>query len=89
MVGSLELLPEGVGLEEPREMLLLVKPGMQGVAQSGVARRWTVLMGSMPIEQAVEALEEGVRQADTDDLGGIRGFARHRFPSFFSKHYRV
>jgi hypothetical protein len=38
VVGGLKLPPECVGLEEARELLLLVEPGAQGLSDSGVAR---------------------------------------------------
>jgi hypothetical protein len=38
VVGGLKLPPECVGLEESRELLLLVAPGAQGLSDSGVAR---------------------------------------------------
>ena len=67
VVGGLELPPEGVGLEESRELLLLVEPGAQGLAYGGVARGWHASMGSAPVQIAIEALEEVVGEADTDD----------------------
>jgi hypothetical protein len=67
VVGGLELLPEGMRLQEPRELLLLVEPAAQGFAHGRVARGWTASMGSLPVSQAIEALEKVVREADTDD----------------------
>jgi hypothetical protein len=66
VVGGLKLPPERVGLEESRELLLLVEPGVQGLAYGGVARGWQVSMGSTPVQIAVEALEKGVGEANTD-----------------------
>ena len=37
VVGGLKLPPEHVGLEESRELLLLVEPGAQGFSDGGVA----------------------------------------------------
>jgi len=67
-IGSrLELSPQGLGLEEACELLLLVEPGAQGLAHGGVARGWKALMGGAPVQRAIEALDEVVGQADTDD----------------------
>jgi len=66
-VGSgLKLPPERVGLEESRELLLLIEPGAQGLAYGGVARGWHASMGSTPVQIAIEALEEVVGEAHTD-----------------------
>ncbi len=67
LLGGLELPPEGLGLKESRELLVLVEPGAQGLAYGGVARGLQAPMGSAPVQRAIEALEEVIRQADTDD----------------------
>ena len=36
-------------------------------AHGGVARGWKALMGGAPVQRAIEALDEVVGQADTDD----------------------
>ena len=60
VVGGLKLPPECVGLEESRELLLLVEPAAQGLAYGGVARGWHASMGSTPVQRAIKALEEVV-----------------------------
>ena len=67
VVGGLKLPPEHVGLEESRELLLLVEPGAQGLSYGGVACGLQAPMGGAPVQIAIEALEEVVGQADTDD----------------------
>jgi len=64
--GGLELPSEGVGLDEPRALLVVVEPGAQGLAYGGVARGWHASMGSTPVQIAIEALEEVVGEANTD-----------------------
>jgi hypothetical protein len=49
VVGSLELLLEGLRLQEPGQLLLLVEPAAQGLAQGRVARGGTPSMGRLPI----------------------------------------
>jgi len=66
VVGGLKLPPEHVGLEESRELLVLVEPGAQGFAAGGVARGWHASMGSTPVQRAIEALEKVVGEATTD-----------------------
>jgi hypothetical protein len=66
VVGGLKLPPERVGLEESRELLLLVEPCAQGLAYGGVARGLQASMGSTPVEIAIEALEKVVGEANTD-----------------------
>ena len=66
VVGGLKLPPEHVGLEESRELLLLVEPGAQGLSYGGVARGWHASMGSTPVQVAIEALEKVVGEANTD-----------------------
>jgi len=89
LVGGLELLPEGVGLDEPCALLVVVEPGTQGLPDGGVARRWALPSGGTPVEHALEALEEVVRQADTDDPRMVLGVLGHGFPSFLLKHYTI
>jgi hypothetical protein len=66
VVGGLKLPPEQVGLEESRALFLLVEPGTQGFSYGGVARGWPASMGSTPVQRAIEALEKGVGEANTD-----------------------
>ena len=66
VVGGLKLPPEHVGLEESRELLLLVEPGAQGLSYGGVACGWHASMGSTPVQVAIEALEKVVGEANTD-----------------------
>jgi hypothetical protein len=87
VVGRLELLPEGMGLNEPRALLMVVEPDTQGLAESGVARRGTSARGGVPVQQAIEALQEIIGQANTDDLRSILGFVEHGFPSYVLEHY--
>ena len=39
LIGSLELVPEAMGLDEPCALLVVIKPGTQGFPNRGVARR--------------------------------------------------
>jgi hypothetical protein len=66
VVGGLKLLLEHVGLEESRELFLLVEPGAQGFSDGGVARGWHASMGSTPVQIAIETLEKVVGEANTD-----------------------
>jgi len=66
VVGGLKLPLEHVGLEESRALLLLVEPGAQGFSYGGVARGPHASMGSPPVQRAIEALEKGVGEANTD-----------------------
>jgi len=89
LIGSLELVPEAMGLDEPRTLLVVVKPGTQGFPDRGVARRGALPRGSLPIEHAIEALEEVGRQADTDDPSLVLGVFGHGFPLLLKKHYKM
>jgi hypothetical protein len=89
LIGSLELVPEAMGLDEPRTLLVVVKPGTQGFPDSGVARRGALSSGSLPIEHAIEALEEVGRQADTDDPRLVLDMFRHGCPLGSTKHDRM
>jgi hypothetical protein len=60
MGGGLKLSPEGVGLDESGTLLLVVKPGAQGLADGGVACRVALARGGTPVEITIEALEEVV-----------------------------
>jgi len=72
LVGGLELLPEGVGLDEPCALLVVVEPGTQGLSDGGVARRVAPSRGGTPVERTIEALDEVVGEADTDDPRSVR-----------------
>jgi hypothetical protein len=89
LIGSLELVPEAMGLDEPRALLVVVKPGTQGFPDRGVARRGALPRGGLPIEHAIEALEEVGRQADTDDPPLVLGVFGHEFPLLLKKHYKM
>src|SRR4030095_1435359 len=75
LIGSLELLPEAMGLDEPCAVLVVIKPGTQGFPDRGVARCGALPRRGLPIEHAIEALEEVGRQAGTDEprpgFGGV------------------
>ena len=89
LIGGLELVPEAMGLDEPRALLVLVEPGMQGLPDSGVARHGALPRGGTPIEHAIEAMEEVGRQADTDDPRLVLDVFGHGFPLVLKKHYRM
>jgi hypothetical protein len=89
VVGSLELLLEALRVEEPCQLLLLVEPAVQGIAQGRIARGGTTSMGHLPISQAVQALDQGVGQADAHDARILPFFARHGFPFVDTKHYML
>ena len=89
LVGGLELVPEEAGLDKPRALLVIVEPGMQGLPDSGVARRGALPHGGTPVEHAIEALEEVGRQADTDDPPLVLGVFGHGFPLLLKKHYKM
>ena len=80
LIGSLELLPEAMGLDEPSALLVVIKPGTQGFPDRGVARGGALPRSGLPIEHAIEALEEVGRQADTDDPRLVLGVFGHGFP---------
>ena len=89
LIGSLELLPEAMGLNEPCALLVLIKPGTQGFPDRGVARCGALPRSSLPIEHAIEALEEVGRQADTDDPRLALGVFGHGCPLLLKKHYKM
>ena len=89
LIGSLELLPEAMGLDEPGVLLVVIKPGTQGFPDRGVARCGALPRRGLPIEHAIEALEEVGRQADTDDPRLVLGVLGHGFPLWLKKHYRM
>ena len=84
--GSPARLPEALRGQEPRQLLVLVEPIASGLAQGGVARGGTAAMGGGPISQAVQPLDEGRGQADTDDTRIFRVWMRHGFPCADTKH---
>jgi hypothetical protein len=59
VIGSPELLPEALRGQEPRQLLVLVEPSAEGLAQGCVARDGMAAMGRVPISQAVQTLDEG------------------------------
>ena len=87
--GSLELLPEAMGLDEPCALLVVIKPGTQGFPDRGVARCGALPRRGLPIEHAIKALEEVGRQADTADPRLVLGMLRHGFPLVLKKHYSM
>jgi hypothetical protein len=89
LVGSLELLPEALGLDEPCALLVVIKPGTQGFPDRGVARGGALSRRGLPSEHAIQALEEVGRQADTDDPRLVLGMLRHGFSLGLKKHYRM
>src|SRR5262249_17262956 len=89
LIGSLELLPEAMGLDEPCALLVVIKPGTQGFPDRGVARCGALPRRGLPIEHAIEALEEVGRQADTDDPRLVLGAFGHGLPLLLKKHYRM
>jgi hypothetical protein len=89
LLGSLELVPEAMGLDEPCALLVVIKPGTQGFPDRGVARRGALPRGGLPIEHAIKALEEVGRQADTDDPRLVLAMFRHGFPLDCTKHYSM
>jgi len=60
LVGGLKLSPEGMRLDESGTLLLVIKPGAQGLADGGVARRVAPSSGGTPVEITIEALDEVV-----------------------------
>ena len=46
-------------------------------------------MGRVPISQALQTLDEGGGQADTDDTRILRFWVRHGFPFADTKHYMM
>jgi hypothetical protein len=89
LIGSLELLVEAVGLDEPGALLVVIKPGTQGLPDRGVARCGALPRRGLPVEDTIEALEEVGRQADTDDPRLVLGMLRHGFSLGLKKHYRM
>jgi hypothetical protein len=89
LIGSLELLPEALGLDEPCALLVVIKPGTQGFPDRGVTRGGALPGCGLPIEHTIEALEEVGRQADTDDPRLVLGMLRHGFSLVLKKHYRM
>jgi len=89
LIGSLELLPEAMGLDEPGALLVVIKPGTQGFPARGVARGGALSCRGLPIEHAIEALEEVGRQADTDDPRLVLGVFGHGFPLLLKNHYKM
>lgn len=89
LIGRLELLPEAMGLVEPCALLVVIKPGTQGFPDRGVARCGALPRRGLPIEHAIEALEEVGRQTDTDDPRLVLGVFGHGFPLLLKKHYRM
>ena len=89
LIGSLELLPEALGLDEPGALLVGIKPGTQGFPDRGVARGGVLPRRGLPIEHAIKALEEVGRQADTDDPRLILGVFGHGYPLRLKKHYKM
>jgi hypothetical protein len=87
--GSLELLPEAMGLDEPGALLVVIKPGTQGFPARGVARGGALSCRGLPSEHALEALEEVGRQADTDDPRLVLGVLGHGFPLLLKNHYKM
>ena len=79
LIGSLALLPEAMGLDEPCALLVVIKAGTQGFPDRGVARGGAVPRRGLPIEHAIQALEEVGGQADTDDPRLVLGMLRHGF----------
>ena len=80
VVGSPALLPEALRGQEPRQLLVRVEPSASGRAQGGVVRGGTAAMGRVPIAQAVQTLDDGRGQADTDDSRVLRCWVQHGFP---------
>jgi hypothetical protein len=89
LIGSLELLPAAVGLDEPGALLVVIKPGTQGLPDRGVARCGALPRRGLPIEATIAALEEVGRPADTDDLRLVRGMLGHGFPLLLKQHDRM
>jgi hypothetical protein len=89
LVGGLELPVQGVGFYEPRLLLLVVQPYAQGLAYGGVARRGAPSRGGTPVEIAIEALEEYIGEADTDNPRIVLSFCGHGVPFFSHKHYEM
>src|SRR5918992_816273 len=88
LIGSLELLPEALGLDEPCALLVVIKSGTQGFPDRGVARGGVLPRRGLPIEHAIKALEEVGKQADTDDPRLILGVFGHGYPLRLKKHYK-
>jgi len=82
LIGRLELLPEAMGLDEPSALLVVIKPGTQGFPERGVARGGALPRCGLPIEHAIEALEEVGRQANTDDPPLVLGVCGHGYPHY-------
>jgi len=89
LIGSLELLPEAMRLDEPCALLVVITPGPQGVPDRGGARGGALPRCGLPIEYAIEALEEVGRQADTDDPRLVLGVFGHGCPLLLTTHYRM
>jgi hypothetical protein len=80
VIGGPELLPEALWVQEPSQLLVLREPSASGLAQGCVTRGGTVAMGRVPISPAVQTLDEGRGQADTDDARIFRFWGWHGFP---------
>ena len=87
--GSSELLPQALWLQEPSPLLVLVEPIAEGLAQGCVARGGAAAMGRVPSSEAVQTLDKGSGQADTDDPRILRFWVRPSFPFAATKPYTM
>ena len=89
VVGGSELSTQGVRGYQPGQLFLVVEPVAQRFADGSVAGGWDPSRGCTPIEQAIEASDEGIGQADTHNPRVILRFSGHDFPSGNAKHYMM
>jgi hypothetical protein len=89
LIGSLELLPEALGLDAPSALLVVIQPGTPGFPDRSITRCGALPRRGLPIEHTIEALEEVGRQADTDNPCLVLGVCGHGCPLLVTKHYRM
>jgi hypothetical protein len=87
--GGLELPPQGLGVSEPGVLLWVVEPYAQGLTYGRIARRGHPSRGCPPVKRAIEALDELVGQADTDETRMALFCCWHGSPLLPEKHYVV
>jgi len=75
--GVPELVPQGGSVDQSGFVLVRLEPLAQRLAQDGIAGGFDPSKGFPPVQRAIEALDQLIREADTEDTRTLLLFTRH------------
>ena len=74
--GVPELVPQGRSVDQSGFVLVCLEPLAQRLAQDGMAGGFDPSKGFPPVQRAIEALDQLIREADTEETRTLLLFTR-------------